>query len=110
VATLLEVRIDSLTDRQPMARKYDYTLKFAVKCNLNYTQKPKLCKCFPGLTFVYTHKRLIPAKETSQAIFLYTHCHGRTKLFQTSGGKKTTLALALRMTAKTLIKQTTFVV
>jgi len=29
-------------------------------------------------------------KETSQAIFPYKYGHGRTELFQTSGGRKTT--------------------
>jgi len=46
-------------------------------------------------------------KQTLQAIFPSTHGHSRTKVFQTSGGKETTLAL--RMTTKTQIKQTSFV-
>jgi len=49
-----------------------------------------------------------PGFRESQAIFPSKHHHGRTKLFQTSGGRETTLAL--RKATKTLIKLTSFVV
>jgi len=50
----------------------------------------------------------MPAIRNVINLFPSTHGHGCTKFFQTSGGRETTPAL--RMTTKTLIKQTSFVV
>jgi len=50
----------------------------------------------------------MPAKRNVTSHFPSTHGHGRTKLFQTFGGREATPAF--RMTTKTLIKHTPFAV
>jgi len=104
----LEVRIYSYTDRQPKERKNEYTLKLAVKCNQNNYAKTEAIIAFQAKRLCELTNASCQQKETPQAIFLSTHGHGRIKLFQTCGGRETTLAL--RMTTTTLIKQKSFVV
>jgi len=47
-------------------------------------------------------------KETSQAIFLYTRGNGRAKLFQTSGGRETTLLSGSQDDKKNTYQANTF--